>query len=70
MRSRDHLESLGASVPADSTDLHLIDAGTICALALHARPVGSNEEILPDYCRRPDAELALAGRTARGSGAG
>jgi len=69
VRYRDHLAQAGANVPEDSSPLHLIDAGTICGLAIDARPVAAYEELLPDYRRRPDAEIALEALAARGSSA-
>jgi tRNA threonylcarbamoyladenosine biosynthesis protein TsaB len=59
IRYREQLERARASVPDDRSPLHLIDAGAICELGVRARPVAACEEILPDYRRRPDAELAL-----------
>jgi tRNA threonylcarbamoyladenosine biosynthesis protein TsaB len=59
VRYRDRIEAFDLTVPDDSSRLHLVDAGTICELGLDARPVTAYEQILPDYRRRPDAELAL-----------
>ncbi len=65
MRFRDELESDGIRTPPDASPLHLLSAGAICELAI-AASVRGIEEILPDYRRRPDAELALeAAGTAR-----
>jgi tRNA threonylcarbamoyladenosine biosynthesis protein TsaB len=61
VRYRDHLEAFAAEVPADSSPLHRVDAGVLCELSLSA-PAGALEEVLPDYRRRPDAEIALQAR--------
>jgi tRNA threonylcarbamoyladenosine biosynthesis protein TsaB len=66
VRYRDQLEAVAVTVPDDSSRLHLVDAGTICELGRHGRPVTAIEQILPDYRRRPDAEIALDGVEARG----
>jgi tRNA threonylcarbamoyladenosine biosynthesis protein TsaB len=60
VRYRSHLEALGVEVPCDSSPLHLIGGAAICELALHTEPC-SPELVLPDYLRRPDAEIALQG---------
>jgi hypothetical protein len=49
-------------VPTDFSPLHRIDGAAICALALAATPA-EPQAILPDYLRRPDAEIALQGAT-------
>jgi tRNA A37 threonylcarbamoyladenosine modification protein TsaB len=59
VRHRGALEALPLTIPPESSSLHLIDAGTVCELGLSARPLGGHEQLLPDYRRRPDAELAL-----------
>jgi hypothetical protein len=46
------------AVPEDASPLHRVDAGVVCELALDA-PTGALEAVLPDYRRRPDAEIAL-----------
>jgi tRNA threonylcarbamoyladenosine biosynthesis protein TsaB len=66
VRYRGELESVGVTIPADCSRVHLVDAGAICELAKHAQPVTAYEQILPDYRRRPDAEIALEGVAARG----
>jgi tRNA threonylcarbamoyladenosine biosynthesis protein TsaB len=58
VRYRAQLAAAGAVVPSDDSPLHLVDAGAICALGADAdAAVGRLEELLPDYRRRPDAEL-------------
>jgi tRNA threonylcarbamoyladenosine biosynthesis protein TsaB len=66
LRYRAQLESAGARVPTDSSPLHRIDAGIICRLGLRAQPASAHEQILPDYRRRPDAEIALEAVAVRG----
>jgi len=66
IRHRHELEELPLAIPPDSSSLHLIDAGTICELGLSERPVAAHEQPLPDYRRRPDAELALEAAAGRG----
>jgi tRNA threonylcarbamoyladenosine biosynthesis protein TsaB len=61
IRFRRDLESAGVTVPADSSSLHLLDARAICELGATARATTGYEEILPDYRRRADAEIALQG---------
>jgi tRNA threonylcarbamoyladenosine biosynthesis protein TsaB len=58
VRYRGYVESLGVAVADDSSRLHRVDAGVLCDLALDA-PAGAPEAVLPDYRRRPDAEIAL-----------
>jgi tRNA threonylcarbamoyladenosine biosynthesis protein TsaB len=61
VRFRSHLELAGVSVPADSSPLHRVGAKAICDLGTCAPAVASYEEIVPNYRRRPDAEIALEG---------
>jgi tRNA threonylcarbamoyladenosine biosynthesis protein TsaB len=61
VRFRGHLEALAAAVPADSSPLHRVDAGVLCELAPGV-PAGALEAVLPDYRRRPDAEIAFEAR--------
>jgi tRNA threonylcarbamoyladenosine biosynthesis protein TsaB len=58
VRYRAALETAGIEVPDDDSPLHLVRAVAVCELGVEAevRPV---EAVLPDYVRRPDAELAL-----------
>jgi tRNA threonylcarbamoyladenosine biosynthesis protein TsaB len=65
VRYREQLESAGATVPQDGSPLHRVSAAAICELGARAMVASSQiEAILPDYRRRPDAEIALEG-TAR-----
>jgi len=59
VRFRSDLESAGIMVPPDSSPLHLLSAEAICALGARAEIVESGRGIVPDYRRRPDAEIAL-----------
>jgi tRNA threonylcarbamoyladenosine biosynthesis protein TsaB len=61
VRFRGHLEAAGAAVPADHSNLHLVGAGAICDLGARAKAASAYEEVVPDYRRRPDAEIALEG---------
>jgi tRNA threonylcarbamoyladenosine biosynthesis protein TsaB len=58
VRFREQLEGPGVRIPPDSSALHLVSAAAICELGALAAltPV---DELVPDYRRRPDAELAL-----------
>jgi tRNA threonylcarbamoyladenosine biosynthesis protein TsaB len=67
-RYRDELERLGAEVPADASPLHRVQAAAICELGLRARPASELEQVVPDYRRRPDAEIALEARAVGDDG--
>jgi tRNA threonylcarbamoyladenosine biosynthesis protein TsaB len=60
IRFRAQLEAGGVQTAPDPSPLHLLSGAAICELGAHLQSTGI-EEILPDYCRRPDAELALEG---------
>jgi tRNA threonylcarbamoyladenosine biosynthesis protein TsaB len=60
IRFRAQLEAGSVQVAPDSSPLHMVSGAAICELAIHLQSTGI-EEILPDYRRRPDAELALEG---------
>jgi tRNA threonylcarbamoyladenosine biosynthesis protein TsaB len=60
IRFRAQLEAGGVQVAPDSSPLHLLSGAAICELGAQLASTGI-EEILPDYRRRPDAELALEG---------
>ncbi len=55
---RGHLETAGVLVPGDDSPLHRVSGETVCEIAAH-RPAEAIDTVLPDYRRRPDAELAL-----------
>jgi tRNA threonylcarbamoyladenosine biosynthesis protein TsaB len=63
-RFREELELAGATVPGDDSPLHRVDARAICALGAQGPAAASCEEIVPDYRRRADAEIALEGVAA------
>lgn len=62
VRYRSHLEALKIELPPDTSSLHRLSGATVCELALHVEPSGP-AAVLPDYLRRPDAEIALQGAT-------
>jgi tRNA threonylcarbamoyladenosine biosynthesis protein TsaB len=51
------LEPSGALIPEDAAELHRVTAINHCRLAREGR-AGAPDEILPDYLRLPDAEIA------------
>jgi hypothetical protein len=57
------LEAVEVIVPPDSSPLHLVSAEAICDLGARGEAVASYEAIVPDYRRRPDAEIALESAT-------
>jgi tRNA threonylcarbamoyladenosine biosynthesis protein TsaB len=60
VRFHSELQDAGiATAPVDSV-LHRVSAACICQLGVSG-PVMSLQQIVPDYRRRPDAELALEG---------
>jgi tRNA threonylcarbamoyladenosine biosynthesis protein TsaB len=61
VRYREQLQRAGATVPRDPSQLHRVSAEAICALGARATAPTKLEAILPDYHRRPDAEIALEG---------
>jgi tRNA threonylcarbamoyladenosine biosynthesis protein TsaB len=58
VRFRVNLEAAGVAVPPDASSAHGVDAAVICRLAadLQAADLAS---VVPDYRRRPDAEIVL-----------
>jgi tRNA threonylcarbamoyladenosine biosynthesis protein TsaB len=64
VRFRGDLESAGVTVPPDSSPLHLLSAEAICALGARAETVAVDRAVVPDYRRRPDAEIALERKQA------
>lgn len=68
VRYREAFEVAGVAVPADSDPIHLLRGGAICELAAAQVAAAEPGSVLPDYRRRPDAELALAAAKGRGSG--
>ncbi len=64
LRFRGYLEAIAVAVPVDTSPLHRVDAGVLCELALSA-PAGDLEAVLPDYSRRPDAEISLENKGSK-----
>jgi tRNA threonylcarbamoyladenosine biosynthesis protein TsaB len=62
LRFRDDWELAGARVPPDGDPLHRISARHACRLAAGAQAAGPGG-VLPDYLRRPDAEIRRGRRT-------
>ncbi len=64
VRFRGYVEAVGVAVAEDFSPLHRVDGGVLCELALAVYP-GALETVLPDYRRRPDAEIALEENAGR-----
>jgi tRNA threonylcarbamoyladenosine biosynthesis protein TsaB len=62
VRYRDALERPGVLVPGARSLLHRVGGRAICALGEQASAGGA--EVVPDYRRRPDAEITLEGAAA------
>jgi tRNA threonylcarbamoyladenosine biosynthesis protein TsaB len=62
VRFRGELQDAGVAVAADDSPLHLLSAEAICELGARGEAAATEEAVLPDYCRRPDAEIALEER--------
>jgi tRNA threonylcarbamoyladenosine biosynthesis protein TsaB len=65
VRYRGDVEAAGVPAPGDDSDLHSVSAAAVCALGLAA--AAGPSALLPDYRRRPDAELALESAGAGGA---
>ena len=59
LRYGEHLRAECIELAGADSPLHLVSAAVICELGALA-PAESAHELVPDYRRRPDAELALA----------
>jgi tRNA threonylcarbamoyladenosine biosynthesis protein TsaB len=57
---RNRLEALGVRTPKDSSPLHRVSGEAICEIAVSSA-AQAIDAVLPDYRRRPDAEIALEG---------
>jgi tRNA threonylcarbamoyladenosine biosynthesis protein TsaB len=66
VRYRAQLESAALEMVDAGSPLHRVSAAAICALASEASAGGGYGAIVPDYLRRPDAELALQSAAAKG----
>jgi tRNA threonylcarbamoyladenosine biosynthesis protein TsaB len=66
IRFRDSLEQAEVTVPPDSSPAHLLSAEAICGLGARTETaaVAMDRAIVPDYGRRPDAEIALERKQA------
>ncbi len=64
-RYRAELEAAGLAVPPDEAPEHLLRASAICALGAESEPVEDYQLVVPDYLRRPDAELTLQAGAAQ-----
>jgi tRNA threonylcarbamoyladenosine biosynthesis protein TsaB len=64
VRFRGELEAAGATVPADDAPAHLLSAAAICELGAGAATAALGQAVLPEYGRRPDAEIALERKRA------
>jgi tRNA threonylcarbamoyladenosine biosynthesis protein TsaB len=62
VRFRAILEPIGMAVPADGSPLHRVSATVLGQLGAEAEPA-ARTEVLPDYLRLPDAEIARRART-------
>ena len=67
LRYREQMESIGVRVPEDHSPLHMVSASVICVLGARDGAGQPFQEVVPDYLRRPDAEIKL---DAAGKGAG
>jgi tRNA threonylcarbamoyladenosine biosynthesis protein TsaB len=65
VRYRAELEDAGLEVPADQAPEHLLRASAICELGSGAVATGDYQLVVPDYLRRPDAELTLQAGASR-----
>ena len=61
VRFRDVLEPSGVVIPPDESPLHRVSALTVARLAESAEPTGA--DVVPEYLRLPDAEIALRNRS-------
>jgi tRNA threonylcarbamoyladenosine biosynthesis protein TsaB len=64
-RYRSELEAAGLEVPPDEDAAHRLRAAAVCELGLELDPSGDYQSVVPDYLRRPDAELTLQAGGAR-----
>ncbi|MCL2770497.1 MAG: tRNA (adenosine(37)-N6)-threonylcarbamoyltransferase complex dimerization subunit type 1 TsaB [Solirubrobacterales bacterium] len=61
LRFRTLLEEAGASVPDGRSPVHRVSARAICELGAAGAALEAVDALVPEYLRRPDAELALEG---------
>ena len=60
-RYRELLTAMGLELAAEDSPLHTVSGEAICVLGEDALVRPGTGGALPDYVRRPDAELALEG---------
>ena len=56
IRFREHLRTAEVTIPPDDSSLHRVSARVLCELAA-GEPEHKPEDLVPNYVRRPDAEL-------------
>ena len=61
LRYSEQLAAAGLELAHASSSLHAVSAAAVCELAARRAPASRLEAVLPQYLRRPDAELALRG---------
>jgi tRNA threonylcarbamoyladenosine biosynthesis protein TsaB len=61
LRYRAQLDAVEVGVAPSSSPLHLVSAVAVCRLGACGAAAAGLADIVPDYRRRPDAELALDG---------
>ena len=66
VRYRQQLEAAGLAVAPDDGPEHLLRAAAICELGAAAPAGGDYQLVLPEYLRRPDAELSQPAGVAGG----
>jgi tRNA threonylcarbamoyladenosine biosynthesis protein TsaB len=67
-RYREELTAAGIVVPPEDSPEHLLRASAICELGIAAEPVSDYQLVVPDYLRRPDAELTLQAAASASGG--
>lgn len=65
VRYREVLGELAIKTPPQDSRLHRVQAAMICELGVGGTPAPGLALVVPEYLRRPDAELALKGATAQ-----
>lgn len=65
LRYADALARAGVEVAPAASGLHLVRAAAVAELGAGAAPAQAREQVLPEYLRRPDAELALGDARVR-----
>jgi tRNA threonylcarbamoyladenosine biosynthesis protein TsaB len=63
-RYRDDLQRADIELAPPGSPLHRVSAASVCALGAQMAPLDSVETLLPDYRRRPDAEISTVGSGA------